>query len=84
MEPQLEGKIQEVIMLMRKSRKCVVLTGAGVSVESGIPDFRGPEGTWKMYDPDISTASSFVLKPHRFWFFAIQFAGPLSVVWNFC
>lgn len=70
-------KIQKVVELLKQSRRCVVLTGAGVSVESGIPDFRGPEGIWKTYDPNISTASSFVLKPHQFWFFAMQFAGPL-------
>jgi len=74
---ELDGKVKELVELLRQSGKCVVLTGAGVSVESGIPDFRGPEGTWKTYDPAISTASSFVLKPHQFWFFAMQFVGPL-------
>ena len=77
MHQELEGKIQQLVELLRKSSKCVALTGAGVSTESGIPDFRGPDGTWKKYDPELSTASSFVLKPHQFWFLAMQFAGPL-------
>ncbi len=77
MQKEPDDRIQKLIELLKQSHKCVVLTGAGVSTESGIPDFRGPNGTWKKYDPEISTASSFVLKPHQFWFFAIQFAGPL-------
>lgn len=77
MHQDLDGKIQKLVELVKQSSKCMVLTGAGVSTESGIPDFRGPNGTWKKYDPELSTASSFVLKPHQFWFLAMQFAGPL-------
>ncbi|MHA1362602.1 MAG: SIR2 family NAD-dependent protein deacylase [Candidatus Freyarchaeota archaeon] len=77
MHRDTNSKIHEVVKLLKQSSKCVVLTGAGVSVESGIPDFRGPEGTWKKFDSEIATASSFVLKPHQFWLFAMQFAGPL-------
>ncbi|HJP40372.1 MAG TPA: Sir2 family NAD-dependent protein deacetylase, partial [Dehalococcoidia bacterium] len=36
----------QVASWIRDSRRTVVLTGAGVSTESGIPDFRGPEGVW--------------------------------------
>ena len=37
--------------LIRERQPCVVLTGAGVSTESGIPDFRGPNGIWKQIKP---------------------------------
>lgn len=37
--------------LLAEARRIVVLTGAGVSTESGIPDFRSPSGVWKRYDP---------------------------------
>jgi NAD-dependent deacetylase len=37
--------------LIRGHQPCVVLTGAGVSTESGIPDFRSASGIWARYDP---------------------------------
>lgn len=37
--------------LIRERQPCVVLTGAGVSTESGIPDFRSPGGLWEELDP---------------------------------
>src|SRR5438477_12118166 len=37
--------------LIRANQPCVVLTGAGVSTESGIPDFRSPTGIWAEFDP---------------------------------
>ena len=38
--------IEEVRKWVREARKVVVLTGAGISTDSGIPDFRGPQGLW--------------------------------------
>ncbi len=37
--------------LIRSAQPCVVLTGAGISTESGIPDFRSPTGIWARLDP---------------------------------
>jgi NAD-dependent deacetylase len=41
----------ELVELMRESRSIVGFTGAGVSTESGIPDFRSPGGVWTRFDP---------------------------------
>ena len=45
-DESLEQKIEEVANLVAKSEKIIAFTGAGVSTESGIPDFRGPSGMW--------------------------------------
>lgn len=46
MESRLETEIRQVAEWLRESAATVVLTGAGISTESGIPDFRGPNGLW--------------------------------------
>lgn len=55
--------------LIRRSRSSVVLTGAGVSVPSGIPDFRTPEsGLWANVDPmEVAHIDVFERDPARFW-----------------
>ena len=49
--------------LIVKSRKLVVFTGAGISTESGIPDFRSPGGIWERFDPDDFTLDKFLNNP---------------------
>ena len=42
----LEERIRQLAHLMFESKYLVVFTGAGISTESGLPDFRGPDGIW--------------------------------------
>ena len=46
MGDRLEGSVEEVAASVAASEKIAVLTGAGISTDSGIPDFRGPNGVW--------------------------------------
>jgi NAD-dependent deacetylase len=64
--------------LLSGSRRAVVLTGAGVSVPSGIPDFRSPgTGLWRKVDPmKVATIDAFRRDPDRFWrFYGDRFAS---------
>ena len=49
--------------LIVQAKKTVVFTGAGVSTESGIPDFRSPGGIWSKYAPDEFTYQKFLSSP---------------------
>src|SRR3954467_6436690 len=56
--------------LIRARQPCVVLTGAGVSTESGIPDFRSATGLWAEFDPrEYATLEAFRSDPHKVWSF---------------
>jgi NAD-dependent deacetylase len=56
--------------LIRANQPCVVLTGAGASTESGIPDFRSAAGIWKQYDPyEVASIDGFERDPERVWEF---------------
>lgn len=53
MNEQLAKKIQTLAKWMYESRYLVVFTGAGISTESGLPDFRGPDGVWTRQDKGL-------------------------------
>jgi NAD-dependent deacetylase len=56
--------------LLRERQPCLVLTGAGVSTESGIPDFRSSEGIWAEYDPQVvASVAGFRADPAKVWEF---------------
>ncbi|MDD2467830.1 MAG: NAD-dependent deacylase [Desulfobulbus sp.] len=57
-----------VAALVRGARKVVALTGAGISVGSGIPDFRSPGGLWSIYSPEeYATLDVFHRNPTKAW-----------------
>jgi len=43
---ELEGRIKRLAQWMFEAKSSIVFTGAGISTESGLPDFRGPDGIW--------------------------------------
>jgi NAD-dependent deacetylase len=68
-------EIRALASLLRERQPCVVLTGAGISTESGIPDFRSPTGIWAEYDPmEYATIDAFRRDPVKVWeFYALRF-----------
>src|SRR4051794_35944886 len=61
--------VQRLGGVLGRARRAVALTGAGVSVPSGIPDFRTPEtGLWAKVDPmEVAHIGVFERDPERFW-----------------
>ncbi|HOK45161.1 MAG TPA: NAD-dependent deacylase [Bryobacteraceae bacterium] len=53
---------------IREARAIAVLTGAGISAESGVPTFRGPGGLWRQYSPEqLATPEAFARDPRLVW-----------------
>jgi NAD-dependent deacetylase len=71
----MDEQIRALAGLVRERQPCVVLTGAGISTESGIPDFRSPTGIWADYDPmEYATIDAFRRDPVKVWeFYALRF-----------
>src|SRR4051812_35781121 len=64
-------RVEQLASLVREARSVVALTGAGISVPSGIPDFRTPgTGVWENVDPmEVAHIDAFRRDPERFWKF---------------
>src|SRR5437762_13688405 len=56
----LGGSVARLAELFVRARRAVAFTGAGVSTESGIPDFRSPGGIWDRFDPNEFTYANFI------------------------
>ncbi len=64
----MKDTILRAASLIGKSSNCAVLTGAGISVESGIPAFRGHQGLWEKYDPaEFVHIVAFRMNPEKVW-----------------
>jgi NAD-dependent deacetylase len=62
------GPLGQAAAALRKARRVLALTGAGVSAESGVPTFRGPEGLWRQFRPeDLATPQAFARDPGLVW-----------------
>lgn len=62
-----EGDIERAAERIRTADEVVVFTGAGVSTESGVPDFRSPGGIWDKYDPSDFTIQALRRDPVSYW-----------------
>jgi NAD-dependent deacetylase len=75
----LDMSVERLAELVRERQPCVVLTGAGISTESGIPDFRSAEGIWAQYDPyEVGHIDALRRDPARVWEFYARRLGVLG------
>ncbi len=64
----LEKNLRHAANLIKEASHFIALTGAGISVDSGIPAFRGSQGLWERYDPvDYAHITSFMADPAKVW-----------------
>lgn len=83
MNPAIEKDLKRAAQSIKNTKSIIITAGAGMGVDSGLPDFRGPEGFWKAYPPlmklgltlpETSTPSWFTRDPHFAWgFFGHRF-----------
>jgi NAD-dependent deacetylase len=80
-DAELDGAVARAAALVDQAERIVVLTGAGISTDSGVPDFRGPQGVWTrnpeaekqstleyyMSDPDVRRRSWLARLDHQAW-----------------
>src|SRR5208337_1291890 len=67
-EKASDEEIREAARRILTARYAIALTGAGMSVESGIPPFRGPGGLWTKYgEPPMNGFQRFMADPKKAW-----------------
>jgi len=78
----MEDQVKQIAQWITASKKTVVFSGAGLSTESGIPDFRSPGGIWERYDPEDFTFQNFLASEasrEKYWQMATEFYGPIKM-----
>lgn len=69
-QPDLDADLARAADLLRRAQRVAVLTGAGVSAESGVPTFRGAGGLWEGHRvEDVATPEAFAHDPALVWRF---------------
>ena len=74
--------MQRAAALLSSARRAVALTGAGLSTESGIPDFRSPGGLWDRYNPEDFYYQNFIASEksrEKYWQMATEMYQTLKI-----
>lgn len=75
----MDDSIKKAAVMLTENLPGVALTGAGISVESGIPDFRSPGGLWERFDPmEYATINAFTENPEKIWKMLIEMEGVVA------
>jgi len=79
----LQDAVEQAARRIGAARHVVAMTGAGLSVESGIPPFRGPGGLWTKYgEPPMNGYQQFLADPRRAWEERLNPQGPMRILWE--
>jgi len=62
-----EAQLEKAVNILKQSNYTIAFTGAGMSVESGVPPFRGENGIWNKYDPKVLDMDFFYENPMESW-----------------
>lgn len=62
-----EAQLEKAANILKQSKYPIAFTGAGMSVESGVPPFRGDSGIWNKYDPKVLDMDFFYENPLESW-----------------
>jgi NAD-dependent deacetylase len=81
LEVEMKEQLKEIAQWIINSRKVIVFSGAGLSTESGIPDFRSPGGVWDKYDPEDFYFQNFIASEasrEKYWKMATEMWEPIK------
>jgi len=77
----MEKQIEQIARWIAESKALVIFTGAGLSTESGIPDFRSPGGVWDKYNPEDFYFDNFIaseISRWKYWQMATEMYEPMK------
>jgi NAD-dependent deacetylase len=82
-EIAMDADLDAAARCLLEARYVIALTGAGLSVESGIPPFRGPNGLWTKHgEPPMNGYERFLADPRKAWEDRLNPAGPMRELWE--
>jgi NAD-dependent deacetylase len=74
MSPEQAAALDRVASLLLEAKSAIAFTGAGISVESGIPHFRGEGGLWSRFDPyKVAHIDTLRKDPREYWSYSLNF-----------
>ena len=81
----MSNQIEELANLIKNSNRTIILTGAGISTDSGLPDFRGKDGFWTKNKPiqfqefiDKYPKSTFIKEAEKMYVESLNFLGTFA------
>ena len=81
LEATMEEQLKQIAQWINTSKRIIIFSGAGLSTESGIPDFRSPGGVWDKYDPEDFYFQNFIASEasrEKYWQMATEMWEPIK------